>query len=219
MGPESVQAVSSLSHAVIAVAPFDLDPAIVARLDLLAARDETASAHSLAVGALMARFARHLKMDPASVALLELGGLLHDIGKTDLSMAVLNKPGHLTADEMADVRSHPARGHHFLAQFDALPAVVLDICLHHHERLDGTGYPDGRTAAQISLPVRIATICDVYDALISPRQYKPAWAAADAAAWMMDADGFFDRDLLGQFLDLVSPQQRRHPAILETKSA
>ncbi|MBU1305199.1 MAG: HD domain-containing protein [Alphaproteobacteria bacterium] len=152
----------------------------------------------------MAAFARHLMMEPDSIRLLGLAGLLHDIGKTELSIAVLDKPGRLTANEMAHMRSHPARGHRFLSQFGSVPDVVLDICLHHHERLDGTGYPDRLAGAEISLPVRIATICDVYDALVSPRQYRPAWTPKDTADWMLQADGFFDPDLLRQFLHLVS---------------
>jgi putative nucleotidyltransferase with HDIG domain len=110
VGLRSVQVASSISSAVVEVTSFDLDPAILTRLDLLQARDETTFRHSQAVAELMAAFARHLMMEPDSIRLLGLAGLLHDIGKTELSIAVLDKPGRLTANEVAHVRSHPARG-------------------------------------------------------------------------------------------------------------
>ena len=185
---------------------FVLDTAILARLGALQSRDETTFRHSLAVAELLAAFARHLGLDAACVELLRLSGLLHDIGKVELNLSVLDKPGHLTANEMAHVRSHPARGHRFLLQVGGMPDVVLDICRHHHERLDGAGYPDGLTGNQISQAVRMATICNVHEALISPRQYKPGWSPQDTPTWMQQAEGFFDPGLLGQFLYLVTKQ-------------
>ncbi|MBO9101882.1 MULTISPECIES: HD-GYP domain-containing protein [unclassified Rhizobium] len=85
-----------------------------------------------------------------------------------------------------------------------VPDVVLDICLHHHERMDGKGYPKGLRGDQISMPVRISTICDVYDALTSKRAYKKAWSPKDAATIMLRQEGQFDRQLLKHFFYSLS---------------
>ncbi|MGV8831454.1 MAG: HD-GYP domain-containing protein [Devosia sp.] len=192
--PSDTAAIDTIS------ASYDLNPAILARLANMQSQDHTTFRNSQAVSALMMGFARQLGMDSQTVQILGLSGLLHDIGKTELSIDILDKPGALTADEMTEVKSHPARGHAILAQSGGLPNAVLDICLHHHERLDGTGYPLGLKDAEISLPARMATICDVYDALVSPRPYKRAWSTQQASAWMLKTEGFFDRHLLRQFL-------------------
>jgi hypothetical protein len=81
--------------------------------------------------------------------------------------------------------------------------VVLDVCLHHHERVDGRGYPHGMPAAELSLAARMSAICDVYDAVTSHRPYKRAWSASDALARMWSWTGHFDEDLLMRFIDSI----------------
>ncbi|MFK4259617.1 HD-GYP domain-containing protein [Agrobacterium tumefaciens] len=165
----------------------------------LKARDEYTFLHSIAVTALMVHFGRTLQMTEENVQTLAMGGLLHDIGKVKVPLKILNKSGRLTAEEMAVVRNHPQHSYELLSRQGDVPDAVLDICLHHHERLDGKGYPKGLAGDQIGVSVRMAAICDVYDALTSKRAYKKAWAPRDAESFMLDQIGQFDQALLRQF--------------------
>jgi HD-GYP domain-containing protein (c-di-GMP phosphodiesterase class II) len=165
-------------------------------LTRLKSHDEYTFLHSIAVCALMVHLGRASDLDEAAVHLLGMGGLVHDIGKARINPAVLNKSGALDDREKRHIRSHPAIGHKLLVQQNGVPDVVLDICLHHHERIDGKGYPNGLSGEEISLPARICSICDVYDALTSVRAYKKAWTPLDAARFMLETNGQFDRRLL-----------------------
>ncbi|MGI0522804.1 HD-GYP domain-containing protein [Rhizobium giardinii] len=164
----------------------------------LKARDEYTFLHSIAVSGLVVHLARFVGLDEKMVRDLGMGGLLHDIGKMRVPLKVLNKSAPLNDVEMGQVRLHPSHGYQLLAKQGDVPRVVLDICLHHHERIDGSGYPNGLFDKQISIAVRITSICDVYDALTSARAYKKAWNPRDAARFMLEQEGQFDRRLLRQ---------------------
>jgi len=166
----------------------------------LKAKDEGIFLHSLAVSALMVTFGRNLGMSEQAVRLLGIGGLAHDLGKTVLPIELLRKPGKLTADELQVVRTHPTRGYELVKQIDGMPKPVLDICLYHHEKFDGTGYPHQLRGSAIPQAARIAAICDVYDALTSFRPYKRAWSQAEAIDAMTQSRGHFDPDLLNAFI-------------------
>jgi len=166
-------------------------------------KDEYTYCHSVAVCTLMVHCARHLGLSEAEVHELGFAGLLHDIGKMGVPEEVLNKPGRLTDEEFAVVRGHPAHGHGLLAEAGGMPEAALDVCLHHHEKVDGTGYPFGLPAEKLSLAARLGAICDVYDALTSDRIYKPGWAPAEAIAAMWSWEGHFDRELLFGFMQSV----------------
>jgi putative nucleotidyltransferase with HDIG domain len=155
--------------------------------------------HSIAVSALMIHFGRHLGLPTDDVSLLGQAGLLHDIGKMQLPTALLAKSGRLTPLELEQVRSHPRAGYEILRQQAGVPDTVIDVCLHHHERIDGTGYPDALPADALSRAVRIASICDVYDAVTSLRPYKKPWRPEDALRRMACWRGHFDPELLAQF--------------------
>jgi HD-GYP domain-containing protein (c-di-GMP phosphodiesterase class II) len=149
--------------------------------------------HSVAVCAMMIALARQLGLDEASVRSAGEAGLLHDMGKALLPMSVLNKPGKLTAEEFAIVRQHPALGHALLGKSAGVGAVTLDVCLHHHEKTDGSGYPKGLPGAEISLFAKMGAVCDVYDAITSNRPYKTGWDPAESMRRMGEwADGHFD---------------------------
>lgn len=163
-------------------------------------KDEYTYMHSVAVCALMVKFARHLGLTEPQVRDLGVAGLLHDIGKMAMPTALLDKPGALTDDEMALIRTHPAKGHALLAVSPHVPAIALDVCLHHHERMDGWGYPFGLDGAQISVHARMSAICDVYDAVTSDRAYKAPWSPNQALARMLEWEGHFDRELLDAFV-------------------
>lgn len=180
----------------------------------LKSKDEYSFLHSVAVCALMTHFGRFLHLDESMVDQLGLAGLLHDVGKVRLPSEILGKPGSLTEEEIEIVRTHPRQGFRILQDQD-VSDMVRDVCLHHHERIDGRGYPDGLQGDQLSQAVRIAAICDVYDAVTSVRPYKEAWSAKTAYRRMWEWDGHFDRVLLGQFFVSigVTGETSRRPEI------
>lgn len=178
-------------------------PASVLNLTKLKTKDEITFQHSVAVCALVGLFARHLKLDSNLVRILSIGGLLHDIGKIRIPTAILTKADALTAHEMAVMQTHPREGYAMLARMKNLPEIVGKICLHHHEKLDGSGYPDGLKDRQIGAAARIVAICDVFDALTSVRPYKMGFTPQAAAEMMGTWKGHFDPALLKQFFDCL----------------
>jgi HD-GYP domain-containing protein (c-di-GMP phosphodiesterase class II) len=111
--------------------------------------------------------------DDVQLALLQLGGALHDVGKLAVSDAILSKPGPLTDREVAEVRTHPEAGARLVA-FDRALRPAIPAVLYHHERWDGAGYPTGRAGTQIPLEARILAVVDCYDAMTSDRPYRAA---------------------------------------------
>lgn len=137
---------------------------------------------------------------------IALASILHDVGKIAVPDQVLNKPGKLSDEEFAIMRSHTVQGEALLAQIPLLQAhassrFAMDIARHHHERWDGSGYPDGLRGDAISLPAQIVGLADVYDALRSPRVYKPAFSRAESLRMIRQGDcGAFNPALLDVFL-------------------
>ncbi|MBW7923269.1 MAG: HD-GYP domain-containing protein [Burkholderiaceae bacterium] len=163
--------------------------------------DDYTYLHSVAVCALMVNLARQLRIgDEALVRELGVAGLLHDIGKIGIPGQVLNKPGRLSDEEFALMREHPGYGHRLLRDAGTESEIVLDVCLHHHERIDGRGYPDGLSGDAIGMFARMGAICDVYDAVTSQRAYKTAWEAGDSLARMLKWEGHFDPAILRAFI-------------------
>ena len=182
-------------------ASIERDAKALINLVRLKRKDEYTYLHSVAVAALMMNFARHLGLDAAMVQDLGVAGLLHDVGKVAVPGAVLNKSGSLSDSEWQTVRAHPAAGHRLLSKSPDVPEAALEVCLRHHEKVDGTGYP-GRVAGEaLSLFARIGAICDVYDAVTSDRPYKRAWTPVDALTEMQKWPGHFDPKLLERFAD------------------
>ena len=149
--------------------------------------------HSVAVCAMMVSLAKQLGLEEAQVRSAGLAGLLHDLGKAVMPLEVLNKPGKLTTEEFAVIKSHPVEGHKLLLNGTDVDPIVKDVCLHHHEKTDGSGYPDGLTGDGISLFAKMGAVCDVYDAVTSNRPYKPGWDPAESLRKMAQwASGHFD---------------------------
>ena len=180
------------------------NPGALISLARLKTADDYTYMHSVAVCALMVALAKQIKLSDAHVRAAGLAGLLHDLGKAMIPMSVLNKPGKLTDAEFDIVKSHPVRGWEMLKEANAVEASVLDACLHHHEKVDGTGYPDKLKGDQISVIAKMTAICDVYDAITSDRPYKRGWDPSESirrmAEWTSD---HFDARLFQAFVKSI----------------
>lgn len=159
--------------------------------------------HSVAVCALMVALARQLGMSEEAVRAAGLAGLLHDIGKMAVPNDILDKPSSLTDDEFRIIKAHPTSGHRILMQGQGVPDAALDVVLHHHEKMDGSGYPHGLANEQISRLARMAAVCDVYDALTSNRAYKEGWCPTKAIRQMAGWKGHFDPVIFQAFVKSV----------------
>jgi HD-GYP domain-containing protein (c-di-GMP phosphodiesterase class II) len=179
-------------------------PRIILDIVRLKKKDEYTFMHSVAVCALMINIARFLGKSEDEVRDYGQAGLLHDVGKMGIPEHILNKPGPLTNDEFITVRSHPEHGHGLLATADGVSDTALDVCLHHHEKQNGAGYPFGKGADLISEAASLGAICDVYDALTSNRIYRTASAPVEAVTAMWDSDGHFDTGLLFAFMHSIT---------------
>ena len=155
--------------------------------------------HCLFVTGFAVAFAQHLGMREDDQRRLARAALLHDVGKAFIPVAILDKPGPLTEEEMAEMRKHPRRGYDTLAAEGGFPPEMLDVVLHHHEFLDGTGYPNGLSGNQISDIVRLTTIVDIYAALVEKRAYRLQHTHAKAFGMMEEMGGKIDQHLLQAF--------------------
>jgi putative nucleotidyltransferase with HDIG domain len=161
--------------------------------------------HSVAVCGLMLALAKELSLPEGLAQEIGLAGLLHDIGKARVPVALLDKPGPLDLAEYAVVQQHTVRGRELLEEAGIRSSIALDVCLHHHERADGRGYPIGLPLPDISLHARMAAVCDVYDAVTSRRSYKDSWSPGEALEWMAGTSGQFDPRVLAAFRRVLGP--------------
>lgn len=192
-----VSLVNDISHSVLR------HPHALISLARLKKSDEYTYMHSVAVCGLMIALARQLDLPPAAVQEAGMAGLFHDIGKMIIPDAILNKPAALTDDEFEIMRSHPEKGADILRTCPYISESVLDVCLHHHEKCDGSGYPHGLVREQISLFAQMGAVCDVYDAVTSQRPYKQGWSPADAIQKMAEWKGHFDERVFQAFVRCV----------------
>jgi putative nucleotidyltransferase with HDIG domain len=163
--------------------------------------DDYTYMHSVAVCAMMIALARQLGLDEAQTRSAGVAGLLHDLGKAAMPMEVLNKPGKLTDAEFTIMKGHPGQGHQMLLAVGQVDPVALDVCLHHHEKVDGSGYPKGLKDTEISLFAKMGAVCDVYDAITSNRPYKAGWDPAESLRKMAEwAAGHFDHQVFQAFV-------------------
>jgi putative two-component system response regulator len=152
-----------------------------------------------------ARLGEHLGVAADQIVALQRAGVVHDVGKIAVPDAILLKPGKLTEQEWKLVREHPVVGERICAPLKSF-RLVLPIIRHHHEKLDGSGYPDGLRGDAIPTTARILQIVDVYDALTTERPYKKAFSSADALQTMQEevAKGWWDPDIFEQFKQLIT---------------
>ncbi|MFZ0992621.1 MAG: HD domain-containing phosphohydrolase, partial [Candidatus Sulfotelmatobacter sp.] len=152
-----------------------------------------------------ARLGEHLRLTEDEITALRRAGIVHDVGKIAVPDAILLKPGRLTEEEWKVVRQHPVVGERICAPLKSF-RLVLPIIRHHHEKLDGSGYPDGLRGDAIPITARVIQIVDVFDALTTDRPYKKAFSTADALQTMREelAKGWWDRSIFEEFERLVS---------------
>jgi HD-GYP domain-containing protein (c-di-GMP phosphodiesterase class II) len=176
------------------------NPGALVSLARLKTQDDYTYLHSVAVCALMVTLGRELGLDDGACREAGLAGLMHDLGKAAMPLEILNKPGKLTPAEYEVMKSHPLRGHEMLVEGRGAPPGALDVCLNHHERLDGTGYPNRLPGESLSLLARMGAVCDVYDAITSNRPYKGGWDPAASIAAMASWNGHFDPAVFKAFV-------------------
>lgn len=181
------------------------NPGAIVSLARLKTSDDYTFMHSVAVCALMVALARQLGLNDSDTREAGLAGLVHDLGKALMPPDVLNKPGALTPEEFAIMKGHPEAGHKMLIEGKGVGAVPLDVCLHHHEKVNGKGYPHGLKGDEISLFAKMGAVCDVYDAITSNRPYKAGWDPSDSITRMAQwaKDGHFDERIFQAFVKSI----------------
>lgn len=176
------------------------NPGALISLSRLKAADDYTFMHSVAVCALMIALARQLGLDEAQTREAGMAGLLHDLGKALIPAEILNKPGKLSEAEFAIVKSHPEEGYKLLLAASGVGETTRDVCRHHHEKIDGSGYPDGLNDEKLSLFAKMGAVCDVYDAITSNRPYKAGWCPGESIQRMAEWKGHFDPGIFQAFV-------------------
>jgi len=180
------------------------NPRALASLARLKRGNDYDRLHAVAVSALLSALGISLGLPAQECEALTLAGLVHDIGKAALPMALLDKAGKLTPQEFALVRTHPSAGHDMLEQTAGAGPIPLEVCLHHHEKMDGTGYPHALAGDALGIFARMGAVCDVYDAVTSERAYKTGWNPATALRRMADwGSRHFDVDVFRALVGVV----------------
>jgi HD-GYP domain-containing protein (c-di-GMP phosphodiesterase class II) len=183
----------------------------------LAAKDTSTEEHTRRVAALAVEMGERLGLSASRLRSLAIGGLLHDMGKLSVPDAILRKPGPLDDDEFAQIKLHPQRGRELLSELGGFDETVQRLVLDHHERLDGRGYPRGLEGGDLDLETRILALCDVYDALVSPRVYRPAWTIDEALALVRSETGTaFDSQCVDALFEILGQNVATLPARLAT---
>lgn len=180
------------------------NPGTLISLARLKNKDDYTYMHSVAVCALMVALAKQLGLDEEQTRQAGMAGLLHDVGKMMIPPEILNKPGRLTDEEFVIVKNHPAEGYRMLKDGIGVNDISLDVCLHHHEKTDGSGYPERLKNDQISLYAKMGAVCDIYDAITSNRPYKKGWESAESIRKMAEwSQGHFDKRIFQAFVRSV----------------
>lgn len=180
------------------------NPGAMLSLARLKNKDDYTYLHSVAVCALMIALGRQRGFEGEELRSLGMAGLLHDIGKIGIPEEVLNKPGRLTDEEFEIIKQHPVQGWEILKSSYDVDEMALDVCRHHHERVDGNGYPDKLSGEALSVFARMGAVCDVYDAITSERCYKDPWEPAVALRKMAEwREGQFDEAIFQAFVKTV----------------
>ncbi|WP_047535520.1 HD-GYP domain-containing protein [Methylotenera sp. N17] len=184
-------------------ASIDRNEGALISLVRLKTKDDYTYMHSIAVCAMMTALAKELGLGDTEIRQAGLAGLMHDIGKADVPLDILNKPGALTDQEFTTVKLHPEKGHALLLKASIGDPVTLDVCLHHHEKIDGSGYPKRLKGDQISVFAKMGAVCDVYDAVTSNRPYKVGWEPGMSLQRMAQWKNHFDQIVFKAFVKSI----------------
>ena len=200
--PIAVRTRSSLPH-LTSLEHSETDAVLVTLTRLLEQRDPHTASHCERLACTAAAVGVAMQLDRESLQTLYIGGSLHDIGKVGIPDAILFKPGKLTLEEWRVMRSHPVLGEEICRPLPAL-RKVLPLIRHHHERWDGTGYPDGLRGNDIPLLARVLQMVDIYDALTNPRAYRGASSSAHALQILKEETdrGWRDPEITAVFLTM-----------------
>jgi putative two-component system response regulator len=184
---------------------------------IVEARDPNTYGHCERISYLSRRLGEDIGLQDDQVRALRLAGVVHDIGKIKVPDSVLLKPGPLSCEEWVFMREHPVVGERICAPLKSF-GLVLPIIRHHHEKQDGSGYPDGLGGNEIPITAKILQVVDVYDALTSARPYKPAMPAASAIRIMKEevAKGWWNSDVLHAFENLLEEDNLNRQSIHKT---
>lgn len=189
-GPGTLQSFTLLRAGRMLAEAVAADPDIPLHLGFVLRKDNLLLSHSINVGLLSAFLAHRMFPDREMTAVsVAAGGLLHDLGKTYISEEILNKPGALSEKEYETIRRHPLVGEAALRKSGVTDSVMLKMVRNHHERMDGTGYPDGLSGESIPIAARIAAVADVFDAVTSERAYKKRMSGRKGVSLLMDSIG------------------------------
>jgi HD-GYP domain-containing protein (c-di-GMP phosphodiesterase class II) len=196
-------------------------PSVRALVIAVETRDRYTAGHSYRVTIEALRLGQAMGLPPEQLRALAQGGIIHDVGKIEVPDSILNKPGKLTPEERAVVERHPITGYEVCKRLGFL-TEELGVIRHHHEKWDGTGYPDRLEGTQIPLLARILAIADVYDALTSTRSYRKPWSHEQAAAVIVQESGrHFDPDCVAAWVRIseTAPAQNRYPSWMQPEPA
>ena len=198
----------------------DAERVIVSLARTIDARDRYTYGHSARVSLYAGLLGERIGLDGKALATVRRGGLFHDFGKIAVRDAVLLKPGKLTAEEYAEIKRHPSEGKSLLETMKTLEHA-MGVVYHHHERMDGSGYPTGLSGEAIPLTARVTTIADVFDALTTARVYRGALSREDALGLMADEarKGWWDARLLKEFRGVLEAVPQDDPRIARASDA
>ncbi|OEE36025.1 HD family phosphohydrolase [Vibrio genomosp. F10 str. ZF-129] len=160
--------------------------------------------HSVNVACLLVTFGKHLGLDKNTLKQMAVGGIIHDIGKTKVKDEVLHKPAKLTPEEFEHMKLHQVFADKMIVHIEGLSDISRDVCLMHHEKLDGNGYPHGLKGDEIPLHARMVCIIDIYDALTADRCYKKGMSSSEAFKIILKLTPFhLDPDLVYKFINCI----------------
>jgi len=180
---------------------------IQAFINSIEAKDHYTQGHSKRVAEFAVQIAQEMKLPYRHVRLIEQGAILHDIGKIGISDSILNKPGSLTPEERISIQQHPLIGVHMLEEV-GLEAEVLEMVRSHHERYDGTGYPEKRPSKELPVGARILCVADAYDAITSDRPYRAGKSQDVAIAILQECKNTqFDPDIVDAFIRSIEKKK------------